>query len=169
MKRVPSAFAAALAALTLAGCASDTTNYPSLARRPVERAATLAAPPPAPSLTAAPEDPALTVRLTALVEQARKAHQRFADERQSAERTVTAGSGASPGSEGWAVASVALASLESARSDAMIALADLDQLYAAARIAGSASDGIASARDEVSGWIGAEDAVLAALRGRLGG
>ena len=51
----------------------------------------------------------------------------------------------------------------------MIALADLDQLYAAARIEGSDATAIAAARDQVTGWIGEEDRVLASLRGRLGG
>lgn len=51
----------------------------------------------------------------------------------------------------------------------MIALADLDQLYAAARIEGSDASAIAEARDRVIGWIGDEDRVLAVLRGRLGG
>ncbi len=73
------------------------------------------------------------------------------------------------GSESWAVASVALAGLESARSDAMIALADLDQMYAAGRIAGNDSSAIEAARTEVTGWIGEEDRVLGLLRGKLGG
>ncbi len=103
-----------------------------------------------------------------MVEQARLAHGRFEAARERAERTVAAGSGTARGSEPWAVASVALAGLESARSEAMIALADLDQLYAQARVAGDGTVAIAAARDSVAGWIGQEDEVLAALRGRLG-
>lgn len=169
MTRAIFSLAACAGLLGLAACASDTTNYPSLSRRAVERVADTPPPAPAQSPAPAPEDPALRERLAGLTEQARQAHQRFVGERERAERMVAAGSGAAQGSESWAVASVALASLESARSDAMIALADLDQLYAAARIAGSESGRIASVRDEISGWIGEEDQVLAALRGRLGG
>lgn len=110
----------------------------------------------------------MIARLTALVAQAREAHQRFAGEQERAARTVAAGSAAAPGSESWAVASVALAGLESARSDAMIALADLDQFYAAARIEGRETAAITAARDQVSGWIGEEDTVLASMRGQLG-
>ena len=154
--------------LILPACAADTANYPSLARRPAERASNVATVAPAPIVTA--PDPDLPARLTALVEQAREADARFASRRTQAERTVAAGSGAAPGSEGWAIASVALASLESARSDAMIALADLDQLYAAARTkSGSEWATIGAARDQVTAWIGEEDRILAALRGRLPG
>ena len=141
--------------LVLPACAADTANYPSLARRPAERAASntpTAAPAPVPT---AP-DAELPARLAALIEQAREADTRFASRRAEAERAVAAGGGAAPGSEAWAVASVALA--------------DLDQLYAAARIASSGEWAtIAAARDQVTAWIGEEDHILAALRGRLGG
>ena len=60
------------------------------------------------------------------------------------------------------MASVALAGLESARSEAMIALADLDQIYAAARIDGSDWRCHRRRRDRSIGWIGEEDRVLAA-------
>ena len=155
--------------LVLPGCAADTANYPSLARRPAERAGSNAVTQaPAPVATAL--DPDLPARLAALVEQAREADARFATRRTQAEPVVAAGSGAAAGSEGWAIASIALASLESARSDAMIALADLDQLYATARTkSGSEWVTIAAARDQVTAWIGEEDRVLAALRGRLPG
>lgn len=167
MKFAPSALIAASLLATLAACAADTKNYPSLARRAVERG-TAAAPVPAPSPAPQPPSPELTSRLASLVEQAREAHGRFESRQARAGQTVASGSGAARGSEGWAVATIAVSELESARSAAMIALADLDQLYAAARIEGSDSAAIAAARDQVSGWIGEEDRVLASLRGRLG-
>ena len=70
-------------------------------------------------------------------------------------------------SEGWSVATVAVADLESARSDAMIALAEIDALYAAARINGEDAALIALARDHVTGLVDSEDKVLADLRGRI--
>lgn len=158
-------------AVLLSACASDTVNYPSLARRDVERAAATSAPSPAPPPAPVAEgpDPALSARLAGMVAAAREAHRRFAEARERAERSIAAGTGAAPGSEAWATASIALAGLESARSDAMIALADLDALYAEARVSGSGNPGaIASARDEVGTLIGEEDRVLADLRGRLG-
>ncbi len=78
------------------------------------------------------------------------------------------------GSENWSVATIALAELESARGDATIALADLDQLYAAERVERFASEStaataIAAARDRIAVWIKEENDVLAQLRGRLMG
>ena len=171
MKSAASALTVAALLLALAACAADTRNYPSLARRAVERSSAAALPSPAasPAPVPLPPSPELTTRLAGLVEQARIAHGRFESKQALAGRTAAAGSSAARGSEGWAVASIALAELESARSAAMIALADLDQLYAAARIEGSDASAIAEARDRVIGWIGEEDRVLAALRGRLGG
>lgn len=155
--------------MALMACASDVTNYPSLARRDVERAPS--APAPSPSTTPDPgPDAELAARLTGLVATARAAHLRFSAARDSAERRITSGSGATPGSESWAVASIALSGLESARSDAMIALADLDALYAGARINGTGGAGaIAAARDEVSTLVGEQDRVVAALSRRMGG
>lgn len=168
MKRARIPFSATFAVLALSACASDTTNYPSLARRDVERVAASPAPQPSAAPAPAAPDSAVLARLAPLVEQARAAHIRFEAAREQAQRTVAAGSGAAQGSETWSVASVALAGLEISRSQAMIALADLDEVYVAARVAGKDTAAITAARDQVSSWIGEEDQTLAALRGRLG-
>jgi hypothetical protein len=161
----------------LAGCAADYSTYPSLARRPAERAGSApervsgtaevvaAAPtqlPPAP-----PPSADLIARLGQLSDQAQAAHGEFSSRRAEAQRVISAAGGASVGGEGWAQASVALAGLETARSQAMIALADLDALYAAESVAGSDVSAIAATRDRVIGWISEEDQVLAQLRGRV--
>jgi len=157
---------AIMAMLALSAC-GDSSGYPSLSRRDVEKNQTepSSTPPPA----AAPDSPDLAPRLARLVEQARAAHEKFVAGRARAEQLVSGASSAAMASEGWSEASVALAELESSRSDAMVALADLDQLYAARRIEGGDGTAIATARDQVMAWIGDEDQVLAALRGRLGG
>ena len=159
---------AAAGTLALTACASDVTTYPSLARRDVERAPS--SPAPSPSATPDPgPDAELAARLTGLVASARAADQRFSAARYSAERTVASGSGAKPGSEAWAVASIALAGLESARSDAMIALADLDALFAGSRINGTGGAGaIAASRDEVSALVAEQDRIVATLSRHLG-
>jgi len=72
-------------------------------------------------------------------------------------------------SESWSQATVALASLESRRSDAMIALAELDPLYVKERIDGGDGGAIAAVRDQITAWVADEDAVLADLRGRVAG
>jgi hypothetical protein len=68
---------------------------------------------------------------------------------------------------------VALARLESSRSQAMVALADLDGLYAEARsgpATGETADAraIAAARQEVGGLVAAQDEVIERLARRLG-
>ena len=156
----------------LAACASSGSDrYPSLATRPGERVSGTAepvAPPAPPSATAATGS-----RIAQLRAQALAAHARFGERRASAATLSAAAQGAAVASEAWSVAQVALASLEAARSEAMIALADLDSLYVNAKDGAVATDGsgdvdaIGATRDEISGWIGEEDATLATLRDRL--
>jgi hypothetical protein len=158
----------------LAACAAA-SDYPSLERRPAERmtGSAQAVTPDTPPSPPPPLSPELTTRLTQLVERARAADQRFAGKRAGAERAVAAGGGGAPGSEGWSAATVALSDLESSRGDGMVALAELDQLYAAEAVAASQTGdetkvtAIAAARDQVSALIGAEDQVLAGLRRRM--
>lgn len=159
-----------VASASLAACASA-GDYPSLARRDAERIAgeeTIepAVPPPAPAT------PGMASRLAELVELARNAHHRFSARQGSAEQRTAAGAGSATGSEAWAVASIALADLEAVRSEAMIALAELDGLHAADRVANpnqpsSDAPAIAAARDQVMAWIAEQDRVLARLRGRI--
>lgn len=166
MKSCVKFVSATLAMLALSAC-GDSSGYPSLARRDVEKQAE--APPPPPPTATVPDSPDLAPRLARLVEQARTAHEKFVSARPRAEQLAAAASGSAMASESWSVASVALAELESSRSEAMVALADLDELYAARRVEGRDGASIAAAREQVMAWIGEEDRVLAALRGRLGG
>jgi hypothetical protein len=159
----------AATALLLAGCAADTTNYPSLTRRAAERiSGTSEVVPATPALQPpAPPSADRVARLAQLGEQAEAAHSEFMGRRDEAAQLVAAARGASVGSENWARASVALAGLETARSQAMIALADLDALYAAERTEGGNAAPIAATRDRVIGLIAEEDQVLAQLSGRI--
>ncbi len=168
-----STLALLVSATVLGGCSSDKSAYPSLARRPVERIANdPAQADPAPPPLPAPSPAALAARLDSLVDAARGAHERFRTRRVRAEQLVAAAGGSAVSSEAWSVATIALADLESARSEAMVTLADLDALLAADRVAnavtggGSAPD-IAAARDKVIALVGEEDAVLAGLRSRM--
>ncbi len=162
-------------ALALSACAA-TKDYPSLARRPAERV-TGTAEVVAPDLRPAPPPAApstqFTGRLLQLVEQARGGHRRFADRRGAAERLVAAASGAAQASESWAVANVALGDLDSARSDALVALGELDALYAAESVRASETgesgnaDAASAAHAEVGALVAEEEALLAGLRSRL--
>jgi hypothetical protein len=181
MRRTPATLLSFMLIVPLTACAAE-NDYPSLQRRPPERAAVARQTGSAPSLSPekAPAPPAapspeLKKRLAQLVEQARTAHLRFADKRANAERLVATGGGGEPGSDSWSVATVALSDLESARSDTMLALAELDELYASETIAASQTgdqtktSAIASARDQVTALISEEDGVLTRLRGRMRG
>ena len=169
VRLTPSLFSAAIA-VTLAGCGADTVNYPSLARRPAERmtgTAPVVPADPAPIASPAPPSAALTARLAQLVDAARAADAQFKAREAKARQLTNAATGTALASESWSVATIALADLESARSNAMIALADLDALYAATRISGGDISAIAAARDQVIGLVGTEDKLLIDLRGRL--
>ncbi|MFC3173181.1 hypothetical protein ACFOD9_02830 [Novosphingobium bradum] len=168
----------ALGCALLAGCATN-GQYPSLAKGPSELASegrirgcgNMAAPPVpvatvpvAPAPAPAPAD--LTGRLVEITAEARAAHESFASQR--ARVAGLAGAGAARGSDGWAVAQVALAELSSARSSTALALTELDRLYVAQRVDGGDGQAIAAVRDQVTAWVADEDAVLAGLVGRLG-
>ncbi|MET0251819.1 MAG: hypothetical protein ABW203_06535 [Novosphingobium sp.] len=163
----------AAAPMLAGGCAAaENARFPSLGMRPAERVTGTAEPAPSPPR---PEivPPATGDRLSGLRQQALAADRAFQQRRGTAVARVAAARGAAVASENWAVAQVALADLEAARSAAMIALADLDTLYvdaalAAAGTGGSAElDAVAAAREEVTARIAGEDAALAALRGQV--
>lgn len=159
-----------LAALLLSGCGSK-SGYPSLAKRPQERisaTAPVVAPTPTAEPAALAPDLALQARLARYQQQARDAHNRFIAAAPKATRLVNAARGAAVASESWSLASVALAELESRRSEAMVALADLDALYVKDRIDGGDGGTITAVRDQITASVADEDAVLADLKGRFG-
>ncbi|WP_157075185.1 hypothetical protein [Erythrobacter sp. AP23] len=163
---------APLAAILLAGCASTASDrYPSLAIRDVERAEGTFEPVPSPRLDV-PEvevDLAggLEARLAALLGHAQAAHTDFTSAVPAAERRVEAAAGSAMGSDSWAAAQVALADLDSARSNAAIALGDLDILFTAATVQAEDAAAIAATRDAVVALVAEEDAVLERLRARV--
>lgn len=171
MKNLIRAGATAPVLLLLAACAS-TGDYPSLSVRDAERAKGSAEPvasPPVPIAQTVPPDASLVERLARLVAQAESAHGRFMGQRASAEVLVGTARDAAVASESWSVATIALAGLESARSDTMIALTELDGLLAADRVAHyneQSGDGqaIAASREKVLALVAEEDQTLDHLR-----
>ncbi|MEE4453778.1 hypothetical protein [Novosphingobium resinovorum] len=175
MTRAKARLLALLLPIGIAACSAGGT-YPSLAIRDVERpsgsaaAAQGEAQAPLPALPPASAD--LVTRLAGLVKVAQEADGRFQSNRPAAERAV--GSAGATGSDSWSTASVALARLESSRSSAMAALAELDVLYADARDKAPveespASAAIGDARTQVAALLDAQDKVLAGLTARLRG
>lgn len=159
-------------AILLAGCATASSDrYPSLAVRDIERAEGTFEPVPGPQLDV-PEvetdiGPDLGAGLASLVEQAQSAHAAFTQTVPSAERSVQAASGSTIGSDSWAAAQVALADLDSARSNAAIVLGELDTLYTAATVQAEDSSAIVEARNAVIALVTQEDSILERLRARV--
>ena len=175
MKPAIALFPLMLDALSLPGCATS-RDYPSLARREVERIAGAAepvAPPAAEPAPAVPADADTLTRIRALVARAEAANRRFTGERGAAERLVSQAAGSAMASESWSVALAALAGLEAARNDASLALTQIDELYVAERHAhyedptGNAK-ALAAARDSVTAMVEAQNRTVDALARRLG-
>ncbi len=161
-------------ALVMGGCSPDRGRFPSLAIRPAERAFGQAKAAPADPAAAAPApipaDATLPQRLAALDARAREADARFLALVPEATRAAARARNAATGSETWNLAQVALARLESARSDTAIALADLDQMATEAQIAAVDHPGpdtaqVVNTRDSVAARVAQQDSVLAQLKG----
>ncbi len=157
------------AALLLSACARDTGEYPSLARRPAERLTATFDAPQAPEIVVLPApSAAVTGQVGPLVNAAERADAIFRQREPRARSLVGSSGGAKMGTESWAVATIAVSELEVARSEAMLALADLDTLYNDTRVRGEDPGAIGAARDTVTGLIARQDQVLGELRSRLG-
>jgi hypothetical protein len=171
-----------LGLLALGACTVDRTRYPSLAVRPAERAyASGQTAPPTPGLhlmtqvrQGLPMGSDLATRVGALRQTALSAHARFTEQQGTAARLAQSAQGASPGTEAWSQATIALASLVSARSEGMIAMADLDRLFIAATEAAALGQGtdlqtVTPAYRELEVLLAEEDRAIATLTDRLGG
>lgn len=129
MMRKSPFFAALPLMLAMGGCAtSPSGDYPSLARRSIERTATVA-----PSQPATPEPPApvsatLAEAIRALGADADRGEAAFRSALAEGQAAVAAGRGAAVGSEDWAVAERALSRIDTARAPTTFALTELDRL-----------------------------------------
>lgn len=151
----------------LAACASPEGEYPSLAIRDIERVSGTLEVEPAPPLPPPPAD--TLASLDDLAASARAAHQRFLAAEPQARAIAVSAAGASRGSDAWARAQVAIADLEAQRSQAMIALADLDRIFVEAATSAQATESVADVREEIDALVAQEDAVIRALLDRLAG
>ena len=154
-----------LATLALCACASTPGDYPSLALRDIERGGSLN--PPQTEVTVATPAPEVINAAYELTEAVRSANAAFRAVEGEARARVAAAAGAAAGSEAWARAEVALAALSTERSQAMVALADLDRLYIAASSAGESVEEIAPLRAEAERLVLLQDGVLAELSRQL--
>lgn len=160
--------AALTAVLLVAGCASP-GPFPSLDVRDSERVSGTLAAPESPVFTPAPASPATLAEIDSLAARARAAHQRFMAASGDVQAVVAGAAGSAIGTDGWARAQVAIAGLESMRSDAMIVLADIDRIHAEAHTTGGDIARSQAARAEVTALVEQEDRLIAGLLGQLGG
>jgi Meckel syndrome type 1 protein len=157
---------ALLSVLLLAACASDQGQYPSLAIRPAEReTGTFKPAPMEPVLT--PPTPATLDRVSQLAADARAAHQAFVAMVASTRPVIVAARGKPVGDDAWAAGEAALADVRAARGKTMVPLADLDRMFDDAATTGQATDRIGAARDEVAGYLTAEDRTVDELSANL--
>lgn len=121
------AMASLLAALSLGGCARDrdTTPYPSLAVRPVEKQGF--AEPAAKPVVLRP-DPALDTQITQLGGRLDEAGAAFATAYDRARDNVTKAKGQAVGSDAWLAAQTELATLDEIRSRSSAILTEIDDL-----------------------------------------
>ncbi len=168
--------AAFLALLTLGSFdaqAQTARSYPSLAKRPVEATDPFApATTPAPVQPAAP-DPALAQAVERLRASAADADAAFQTQLGRSRSAVAAAGRATPVSEAWVAAQMAISSADAARYESIAALASLDTLHVdhvgnadAARAAADTAT-IAPARETVLAMVDAQNDALDALRTTL--
>jgi len=155
--------AASISAITmLTGCAASSGKYPTLEIREAERvsgtfgvpAAIKPAPLPASDARSLPEIEAA----------ARTAHMKFGQSLPAARSTIDAAHGTDPSSNDWAAAQIALADIESLRSDTAIALAELDLLYAQTTLRFEQREAVGRIQQAVERLIAEEDAALTELK-----
>jgi hypothetical protein len=157
-------------ALLLAGCANgDSSRYPSLAIRDVERIKGSADPVAAettPAGTAAPSTD-LAGRLARLQDQAASADRAFMAAVASTESLIDAAAGSAVASESWSVATAALTRLDALRNPASLALTDLDKLYVDSEMEVGAVEAISAARGAVQAEVAGQEAILDRLSARM--
>jgi len=164
----------ASSALLLLSACSGAGGYPSLAIRDVERVSGTAQPaiPETPKPIAPPVSEALDQRITRLVAQAKTSHTTFQNHASDASRTVAAARGTRAPADRWIDSQVAIAHLQALRSTAMIALADLDELFADERTAfpdepSPTALALDAARQQIGAWVDEENRMIARLSSQI--
>jgi hypothetical protein len=134
---------------SLGGCATASDKYPSLAIRDVERAAgTMQPAEPAPYVALRRRQRCSTGSTSSPPRPRTRTRRSWPRHRRRAARSPPRAA-RDRGTDSWAARRVAVAGLESQRSRAMIALADLDRIYVDAAVEGAELTRIATA---ATGW-----------------
>jgi hypothetical protein len=168
-----SAIPAALVALGLgvSGCATgDMSDYPSLARRAVERQATVTPTPPTAPMPG-PVTATLAEAIRGLARDADAGEAAFRAALASGRSTIESGRGAPVGGENWSQAQLTLSRVDVARGSTTFALAELDRLAVQAGDAGdvSAQAAVGAEQARVAALVAGQQRVIDALLAGLSG
>lgn len=158
-----------LAVATLAGgCARNPELFPSLSIRDEERVSGVFQPVEVEPVTHAPPSATTLGRIGQLRAEAAQAHRKFATTVERARSPIAEARAAGRDTDAWSIAEIAIADAESARSETMVALADLDSIYVAAELEAGEITEIEAARTEVAGMVAQEDRQIDAMHAALG-
>jgi hypothetical protein len=157
--------------LLLCSCANVEGDFPSLSKRPYETADPVAEQNavPAPLTSALPAD--LKARIDDMVARNRKAHAAYEAAIPAARSAAQSASGASAGGESWVNAHMVLSRADGARTDAVAALSEIDQLIAHERDKGADAGLIAllaGPQGQIAELVNAENAEIERLAKLIG-
>ena len=124
---------AAVASLTLAGCASVEGDFPSLAKRPFEKANPVEEPVAIAETLTTKLSAELQRQIDALLSRSNAAHSAFENALPAVGSTIQSAGNSAAGSESWANAHTALSRTDSLRADGVAALGEIDGLIARER------------------------------------
>jgi hypothetical protein len=128
---------AVIASLTLVGCSSVEGDFPSLAKRPFEKANPVEEQAAVAEIltTTMPAD--LQRQVNALLTRSSAAHLAFKTSLPSLRSAIQSAGNPAPGSESWINAHMVLSRTDSTRADGVAALGEIDQLIASQREKGA--------------------------------
>ena len=161
---------AAIAALTLGGCVSASGDFPSLAKRPYEKANPVEEVAVAETLTTTLSAD-LQRQVDALLSRSNMAHAAFENALPLVRATIQSAGNPVTGSESWANAHTALSRTDSLRADGVAALGEMDRLVAREREKGADSGLVAllaAPQQTIAGRVTAENAEVERLTQLIG-
>ena len=161
---------AAVASLALAGCASTSGDFPSLAKRPYEKTNPVEEVAVVETLTTTLAAD-LQKQVDALLSRSSIAHAAFENALPSVRSTIQSAGNPATGSESWANAHTALSRTDSLRADGVAALGEMDRLVARERENGADSGLVAlitASQQTIAGRVIAENAEVERLTQQIG-
>jgi hypothetical protein len=129
----------AAASLSLAGCTTVKGDFPSLAKRPYEKANPIEDPVSAPETLTTSLSADLQRQIDSLLSRSSAAHSAFEASLPSVRSVVQSAGNLAAGSESWINAHMILSRTDSVRADGVAALGEIDRLIAREREKGADS------------------------------